>query len=84
MFCYIRHSVLPEHFHCLLFVGNFAIILIKWFIQYISYVLFKVGLSPSKSNCVICFIETPLKRIENAFYFTLKVFFALKIFNFLL
>ena len=44
---------------------------------------FKVGLSPSKKICVICFIESPLKMIKNAFYFILKALFVLKIFKFL-
>ena len=44
---------------------------------------FKVGLSPSKKNCVICFIESPLKMMKNACYFILKSLFILKIFMFL-
>ena len=43
----------------------------------------KVGLPPSKKNCVICFIESPLKMMKNAFYFILKALFFLKIFKFL-
>ena len=35
----------------------------------------KVDLSPSKKNCVICFIESPLKIMKNAFDFILKAFF---------
>ena len=42
----------------------------------------KVGLSPSKKNYVICFIESPLKMIKNAFCFILKPPFVLKIFKF--
>ena len=44
---------------------------------------FKVGLSPTKKNCVICSIESSLKMIKNPFYFILNVFFVLKIFKFL-
>ena len=44
---------------------------------------FKVGLSPSKKNCVICLIESPLKLMKNASYFILKALFILKIFKFL-
>ena len=44
---------------------------------------FKVGLSPCKKVCVIYFIESPLKIMKNAFYFTLKALFILKIFKFL-
>ena len=43
----------------------------------------KVGLSPSKKNCVICLIESPLKMIKNAFCFILKAVFVLQIFMFL-
>ena len=43
----------------------------------------KAGLSPSKKNFVICFIESPLKIIKNAFCFILKALFVLKIFKFL-
>ena len=32
---------------------------------------------------VIYFIESPLKMLKNAFYFTLKALFVLKIFKFL-
>ena len=45
---------------------------------------FKVGLLTfHKSVCVICFFESPLKLLKNAFYFTLKALFVLKIFTFL-
>ena len=43
----------------------------------------KVGLSLSKKKCVICFIESPLKMMKNAFYFILKALSVLKIFKFL-
>ena len=36
----------------------------------------KVGLSPSKQSCVICFIEIPLKNKKNDFYFISKALFA--------
>ena len=42
----------------------------------------KVGLSPSKKG-VVCFIESHLKVMKNAFYFILKALFFLKIFKFL-
>ena len=45
--------------------------------------LIEVGRSPSRKNCVICFIESPLKMMENAFYFILKALFVLKIFKIL-
>ena len=37
----------------------------------------------SKKNCVVCFIESPLKMMKNAFYFILKALFVFKIFKFL-
>ena len=36
-----------------------------------------------KKNCFICFNESPLNMIKNAFCFTLKAFLVLKIFKFL-
>ena len=45
--------------------------------------LFKVGISPSKKNRVICLIESPLKMMKNDFYFILKALFVLKLFRFL-
>ena len=46
------------------------------------FIFFKVGLSPSKKNCVICFIEIPpLKVMKYDFYFILKALFVLKIFK---
>ena len=38
--------------------------------------VFKVGLSPSKKICDICFIETPLKMIKKAFYFIFHQLFS--------
>ena len=43
----------------------------------------KVGVSLSKKICVICFTESPLTMMKNAFYFILKALFVLKIFKFL-
>ena len=44
---------------------------------------FKVGISPSKKNCVICLIKSPLKMMKNVFYLILKALFVLKLFKFL-
>ena len=44
----------------------------------------KVGLSPSKKFRFICFNESPLKMMKNAFYFILKLFFFSKYLNFCL
>ena len=43
----------------------------------------KVGLSPSKKNCFICFNDSPSEMMKNAFRFSLKALFFLKIFKFL-
>ena len=45
--------------------------------------VFKVRLSLSKKNCVICLIESPLNIMKNVFCFIWKALFALKIFKFL-
>ena len=42
-----------------------------------------VGLSFSKIIYAICYIESPLKMMKNAFYFILKALFHFKIFKFL-
>ena len=39
--------------------------------------LVKVGLSPSKESCLVCFNESPLKMMKNAFYFILKALLVL-------
>ena len=36
-----------------------------------------------KKICVICLIESPLKKTKNAFYFILKALFVLKVCKFL-
>ena len=36
-----------------------------------------------QKSCFICFNESPLKMMENAFYFILKVLSVLKIFKYL-
>ena len=47
------------------------------------YAYFQVKVRLSLKNRVICFIKSPLKMIENTFYFILKALFVLKIFKFL-
>ena len=41
----------------------------------------RVGLSPSKKDCVICLVESPLKMMKNVFNFVLKAFLVLEIFK---
>ena len=53
----------------------------KKLLDTIYIVFLKVGLLPSKKICVICFIESPLKMMKNAFYVILKALFVLKIFK---
>ena len=52
-------------------------------LKFINLKWIKVGLSPSKKNCVICFIESHLRMMKNAFNFILNALFVLKIFKFL-
>ena len=51
-------------------------------ISHYKKAFFKVGLSPSIKICFICFNESSLKLMKNAFYFILKALFVLKIFRF--
>ena len=53
------------------------------FLELRYHFTFKVELSPSKKNCFICFNESSLKMMKNAFYFILKALFVFKIFIFL-
>ena len=71
-----RTPFLTAHLRCL-----FLKYLFLW--KYLSFSEFKVGPSPSKKNCSICFNKNTLKMMKNVFSFTLKVLFVLKIFNFL-
>ena len=61
------------------YLQNFLLL----FISLLTAPIVKAGLSPSKKNLVVCFIESPLKIIKNTFYFILKPLFVLKIFKFL-
>ena len=79
----------PKFYYSLLlfFLLSFASL---WHFSYMSLPsllsdgLIFFGLSPSKKICIICFTESPLKMMKNAFYFILKALFVLKIFKFLL
>ena len=50
---------------------------------YLFIKLLKVGLSPSKKVCFICFNESAIKMMKNAFYLILKAFFLHKVLKFL-
>ena len=43
----------------------------------------KSGSHLPKKKIIICFFESPLKTMKNAFYFILKALFVLKTFTFL-
>ena len=44
----------------------------------------KVGPSPSKKNCFICFNESPLRMIKNGFLFQPEIFLFSRYLNFCL
>ena len=54
----------------------------NFFLGLPTFISFKVGLSPSKKNCFICFNKNRLKIMKNAFDFILKTLFILKLFKF--
>ena len=72
---------------CLKMISNVQYLMVKYTsnmtIDHIILIWCKNELSPSKKNCVICFKESLLKMMKNAFYFILNALFALKIFKFL-
>ena len=41
-------------------------------LQTVVYLWFKVGFSPSKKICFICFNDSPWKMMKNTFYFILR------------
>ena len=49
----------------------------------LPYLYLKPDSDLPKKFCFICFIESPLKMMKNAFYFILKALFVLMIFKFL-
>ena len=55
----------------------------KVFFNFKTVFKLKVGLSSSKKVAFICFDESPLNIIKNAFYFMSKVLFVLEVFKFL-
>ena len=69
--------------NCLSVFDHFVGLALKGLINFINDVNFKVGLSLFRKKCVICFNKSPLKIMKNAFYFTLKALFVLKIFKIL-
>ena len=57
---------------------------IKWTkIHFYNLTSLKSGSQLPKKNCFICFNESPLKKVKNAFYFILKALFVLKMFKYL-
>ena len=81
-FC--RNAIPANHLYYAIYAITCLFICSFQFQQNLLTVLyFKVGLSPSKQNCFVCFKESPLKMMNNTCYFTLKVLSVLKIFKFL-
>ena len=74
--------------HIILLYNAFIKKELKVCVQYFSFYhqikALEVGLSLFKKVCVICFIESLLKMMTNAFYFILKALIALRMFKFLL
>ena len=64
---------------------RFFILFIKnyYFIEKLHVFLLKSDSDLPKEIYCICFIESPLKMMQNAFYFILKALFVLKIFKFM-
>ena len=52
-----------------------------WNIKYLGSL--KSDSNLQKNICFICFNESPLEMVKNAFYFILKALFVLKVFKFL-
>ena len=80
-----RHSGITSHSitHSITLIKKELKACVQSFSFFHQMIAFKVGLLHFKKNCVICFIEIPLKMMKNVFYFILKAFFVLKIFTFL-
>ena len=55
----------------------------SWMVITTLFQIMLKSYSHPQKNCVICFNENPIKVMKNAFYFTLKALFVLKIFKFL-
>ena len=74
------HTDFPDHLYCDYFFSKN----IKFGAESLNQILKNslARLSPSK-RIIICFIENPLKMIQNAFYFIFKALFVLRIFKFL-
>ena len=86
LIAFIYDSLFSEGLGICLFVSEFTermICVIKFSVSTKYFTIFKVGLPPSKKIFVICFKEGPFKMMKNVFYFILKVFFVLKIFELL-
>ena len=81
-----RHSGITSHSitHSITLFKKELKACVQSFSFFNQMIVVKVGLLSFKKLCVICFIESPLKMLKNAFYFILKALFVLKIFKFLL
>ena len=80
---YSSFFICSVHFEETSFKQNLKCYLVKLNLIYCKGYWFKVGLSTSKKVVFICFNESPLKVMKNAYYFMLKAPFVLDIFTFL-
>ena len=80
-----RHSGITSHSitHSITLIKKELKACVQYFLFVHQMIVLKVRLSTFKKNCVICFIEGPLKMVKNGFYFIIKALFLLKIFKFL-
>ena len=78
-----RHSGIVNHSitHFITLIKKELRISVQSYSFFHQMVVLKVALSAFKNICVICFIELPLKMMENAFYFILKTHFIIKLFK---
>ena len=60
------------------YLSSFSRYQTKYVIMFLFRQLMKNRTLTFQKNCVICFIENPLKMMKNIFYFILKALFILK------
>ena len=78
---YLPMKIVMYHQHVIVHQKSGTYVDIHIFIRTFTVHL-KVGLSPFKKNCFICFNENLLQMMKNAFDFILKALFVHKIFKF--
>ena len=80
-----RHSGIGNHSitHSITLIKKELKACVQSFSFFHQMIAHKVVLSNFKKMCLICFIESPLKMMKNAFSFILKAFFVPKFLKFL-